>query len=389
MTDKQTDNFDPQRFREVMGHNPTGVAIITGIAGDGEACAMVVGTFTSVSLDPPLVAFLPTRTSFVFDRLRTAKSLAINILAHDQEQLCRRLARPEPDKLRNEAWELSPAGAPVLEGVVASIDCTLDRVVEGGDHYIALCAVQDLAVHRSVAPLVFFQGGYGGFAMGSFMVKADQDLAPAVARAQALRSDVEALAAEIGGEVTLFTRQGDDAVAVLTAIGSGTDIISPLGSHYPLIPPLGDAFIAWSAPNDQERWISQAYGASEKDIASLRQRLEEARERGWSLSLDGPKRREQLEAAVIAYGKGTQLPARQREISQQIVKSTGYFPVGPLDPDATYDVATMTVPILQPDGTPHMILRLLYPPAGAACTTVESWAFQLTKFARTAALELG
>jgi flavin reductase (DIM6/NTAB) family NADH-FMN oxidoreductase RutF len=388
MTDTQTRTFDPQRFREVMGHNPTGVAVITGIAGDGEACAMVVGTFTSVSLDPPLIAFLPTRSSFTFDKLRTATSLAINILAHDQEQLCRRLARSEPDKLRNEDWELSPAGAPVLEGVVASVDCTLDRVVEGGDHYIALCAVQDLAVHRSVAPLVFFQGGYGGFAMGSCMIRADQDLAPAVARAQTMRSEVEALAAEIGGEVTLFTRQGDDAVAVLTALGSGTDIISPLGSHYPLIPPLGDAFIAWSAPSEQERWISQAYGASDKDIAALRQRLEEARQRGWSLSLDGPKRREQLEAAVIEYGKGPQLPARQRKISQQIVNSTRYFPVGALDPGATYDVATMTVPIPQSGGAPHMILRLLYPPAGVGCATVESWAFKMTKLAQQAALKL-
>lgn len=388
MTETKILRIDPQRFREVMGHYPTGVTAITGIAEDGEACAMVVGTFTSVSLDPPLIAFLPTRSSFIFDKLRAAKSLAINILAHDQEQLCRRLARPAPDKLRNEAWELSPGGAPVLDGVVASIDCTLEQVVEGGDHYIALCTVQDLAVHRSVAPLVFFQGGYGGFAMGSFMIRADQDLAPAIARAQELRSEVEALAAEIGGEVTLFTRQGDDAVAVLTAIGSGTDIISPLGSHYPLIPPLGDAFIAWSSPEDQERWISRAYGASEEEIASLRQRLKEARQRGWSLSLDGPGRREQLEAAVIDYGKGIQLPARQREISQRIVKSARYFPVGPLDPRAQHNVATMTVPILQSDGTPHLILRLLYPPAGVDGATVEAWAARLISFARDAARQM-
>lgn len=195
-------------------------------------------------------------------------------------------------------------------------------------------------------------------------------------------------AAEIGGEITLFTRQGDDAVAVLTAIGSGTDIISPLGSHYPLIPPLGDAFIAWSAPEDQERWLSRAYGASEEELASLRQRLEQARQRGWSLSLDGPGRREQLEAAVIEYGKGTQLPARQREIGQRIVKSAGYFPVGPLDPDVRHDVATMTVPILQSDGTPHLILRLFYPPAGVDGRTIQAWASRLISFAKDAALQL-
>ncbi|MCA4132498.1 flavin reductase family protein [Arthrobacter sp. M4] len=388
MTETKERTIDPQRFREVMGHYPTGVTAVTGIAEDGEACAMVVGTFTSVSLDPPLVAFLPTRSSFIFDRLRTANSLAINILAHDQEQLCRRLARPAPDKLGNEVWEPSPGGAPVLDGVVASIDCTLEQVIEGGDHYIALCAVQDLAVHRSVAPLVFFQGGYGGFAMGSFMIRGDQDLAPSVARAQALRSDIEALAAEIGGEITLFTRQGDDAVAVLSAVGAGTDIISPLGSHYPLIPPLGDAFIAWSAPEDQERWISRAFGASEQELATLRQRLDEARLRGWSLSLDAPGRREQLEAAVVEYGAGNHLPAKQREISQRIVKSAGYFPVGQLDRTARHDVATITVPILQREESPHLILRLLYPPAGVNGATVESWAQRLKAFAEDAGRQL-
>jgi flavin reductase (DIM6/NTAB) family NADH-FMN oxidoreductase RutF/DNA-binding IclR family transcriptional regulator len=388
MSETNTLTIEPQRFREVMGHYPTGVNVITGLADDGEACAMVVGTFTSVSLDPPLIAFLPTRSSFTFEKLRTAKSLAVNILAHDQEQLCRRLARPAPDKLKDESWELSAGGAPVLDGIVASIDCTLDEVVEGGDHYIVLCAVQDLNVKRPVAPLVFFQGGYGGFATGSFLIRADQDLAPAVAQAQALRSEIEALADEIGGEITLFTRQGDDAVAVLTAIGSETDIISPLGSHYPLIPPLGDAFIAWSAPEDQERWISRAYGAAEEEKERLRQRLRDARRSGWSLSLDGPGRREQLEAAIIEYGKGVQLPAKQREISQQIVKSTDYFPVGQLDPEALHDVATMTVPILPADGTPHLILRLFYPPSGVSGATIEAWATRLIDFAKNAAQQL-
>lgn len=181
---------DPMKFREVMGHYPTGVTAVTGIADDGEACAMVVGTFTSASLDPPLVAFMPTKSSFTFDKLRTAASLAINILAHDQEQLCRRLAKPQADKLKNEAWSESHSGAPILDDIVASIDCRIEQVVDGGDHFIVRCAVQDLNVHRSIAPLVFFQGGYGGFAMGSFMIRADQDLAPTIARAQAPRSDI-------------------------------------------------------------------------------------------------------------------------------------------------------------------------------------------------------
>ena len=224
--------------------------------------------------------------------------------------------------------------------------------------------------------------------MGSFMIRADQDLAPTIARAQALRADVEALAAEIGGEVTLFTRQGDDAIAVLSAVGGETDIISPLGSHYPLIPPLGDAFIAWSSLQDQQAWLSKAFGATEEELATLRRRLEEAHRRGWSLSLDAPGRRDLLEAAIGEYGVGDQLPAKQREISQRIVKSAGYFPVGELDQAASHDVATITVPIHQPESEPQLILRLLYPPKGVSGATVEAWAQRIVDFATEATQRL-
>ncbi|NKX55629.1 flavin reductase family protein [Arthrobacter mobilis] len=377
--------IDAMRFREVMGHYPTGVTAITGIGEDGEALAMVVGTFTSVSLDPPLVAFLPTRTSFIFDKLRTARSLAVNILAHDQEALCRRLARPVPDKLKDESWQLSAGGAPVLDGVVASIDCTLDSVLDGGDHHIALCTVQDLRVHRAAAPLVFFQGGYGGFAPRSFMVPADKELASAVSRAQVLRAGIEQLAAELGGDVTLYTRVENDAVSVVSAAGPQHDFVAPLGVRYPLIPPLGDAFVAWSTEEDQEAWIGRAYGASDEDRAMYRRRLAEARERGWSLSLDAPGRRESLEDAVVEYGQGTPLPARQRELSQRIVASSRYYNIDKLDPETKYDVAAITAPILDAGGHTQLVLRLYYPPAQATGAQVQAWGERMRAFGEQAA----
>ena len=82
-----TRSIDPLRYREVMGHYPTGVTVVTGFAEGGEPVGMVVGTFTSVSLDPPLVAFLPTVASQTFARLRTAEAFCINVLAHDQVEL--------------------------------------------------------------------------------------------------------------------------------------------------------------------------------------------------------------------------------------------------------------------------------------------------------------
>src|SRR4051794_20153480 len=84
--------IDPARFRETLGHYPTGVAVVTAMAEDGDPAGMVVGTFSSVSLDPPLIAFFPARDSWSFGRLRTANAFCVNVLASDQEPLCRQLA---------------------------------------------------------------------------------------------------------------------------------------------------------------------------------------------------------------------------------------------------------------------------------------------------------
>src|SRR5688500_6975087 len=108
-----TQTIDPVAFRETLGHYPTGVAVVTGIDAEGAAAGMVVGSFTSVSLDPPLVAFLPTRESGSFARLRTGTTFGVNVLASDQEPTCRRFASRIPDKFEGVSWTPAPGGAPI------------------------------------------------------------------------------------------------------------------------------------------------------------------------------------------------------------------------------------------------------------------------------------
>lgn len=161
--------IDPSRFRKTLGHYPTGVVLVTGIADRGEPVGMVVGSFTSVSLDPPLIGFFPARTSATFGRLRSAASFCVNVLAHDQGDLCRTFAGKGKDKFAGVAWRAAPSGAPVIDGAVAWIDCVYHAILDGGDHHIVLGRVQALEVVRPVAPLLFFQGGYGRFApLGRF-----------------------------------------------------------------------------------------------------------------------------------------------------------------------------------------------------------------------------
>lgn len=155
--------MDPKRFRQVLGQYPTGVCVITAIQEDKEPAAMVVGSFTSVSLDPPLVAFLPDRASSSWPKIQGAGKFCVNILGADQEDVCRRLASKAADKFIGTLYRLSPLGSPIIEQSVAWIDCDLQAIHEAGDHYIVIGRVHDLQIEQGGLPLVFFQGSYGQF----------------------------------------------------------------------------------------------------------------------------------------------------------------------------------------------------------------------------------
>ena len=153
-------------FRRVLGHFPTGVVIVTAIY-DGAPAGMSIGSFTSVSLDPPLIAILPAKTSVSWPRIAAAGVFCVNILNARQEALCRIFATSGADKFAGVSWRAAASGSPVLAGALAWLDCSLEQVVEAGDHLIALGRVtsldvgDDLDEGQVAEPLVFFQGGYG------------------------------------------------------------------------------------------------------------------------------------------------------------------------------------------------------------------------------------
>lgn len=156
----ETRPIEPRRFRDVMGHVPTGVALVTGMTESGEPLGMVVGSFTSVSLEPPLVAYFPMKSSTTFARLRTLENFAVNVLASDQQDLCRAFTSRREDRWRNLSWHRSPSGCPVLDDAIAWVDCRVVAVQEAGDHYMVLGEVTDLSDRRPAPPLLFFQGDY-------------------------------------------------------------------------------------------------------------------------------------------------------------------------------------------------------------------------------------
>lgn len=155
--------MDASRFRQVLGQYPTGVCVVTGIGTDGEPAGLVVGSFGSVSLDPPMVGFFPDQASTSWPRIRPSNAFCVNVLAQDQEKLCRQFAAQGGDKFDGVGWRPAPSGSPVLDDVVAWIDCRLAAVHNVGDHDHVLGQVLALEIEREINPLLFFRGGYGRF----------------------------------------------------------------------------------------------------------------------------------------------------------------------------------------------------------------------------------
>jgi flavin reductase (DIM6/NTAB) family NADH-FMN oxidoreductase RutF len=156
-------SFDSAHFRTVLGHFATGVTVVTATGRDGPV-GLAVGSFTSVSLEPPLVAFCPDRRSTSWPSIRHAGVFCVNILAEDQEDLCRVFAAKGGDKFAGVGWQPVGSGSPRLHDVVAWIDCDLEAVHDAGDHEICVGRVRELEVERrDDGPLVFYRGGYGRF----------------------------------------------------------------------------------------------------------------------------------------------------------------------------------------------------------------------------------
>jgi 3-hydroxy-9,10-secoandrosta-1,3,5(10)-triene-9,17-dione monooxygenase reductase component len=155
-------SFDSAKYRQVLGHFPTGVTVVTAI-DEGTPVGMAVGSFASLSLDPPQVLFCAGKSSTSWPRVRAAGSFCVNMLAEDQEDVCRVFASKADDKFAEIGWRRSGNGSPLLEGVLGYIDCTIESVVESGDHDIVVGAVTDLEVVHEGGPLLFFRGGYGRF----------------------------------------------------------------------------------------------------------------------------------------------------------------------------------------------------------------------------------
>ena len=156
--------IDPAVQRQVFGALPTGVTAITGLTSDGAPRGFVVGTFQSLSLDPPLVTFCVDKSSSTWPTLRSLGRFTANILSTEQQPVCRALSRKGDEKFKGIEYEESPLGTPRISGSTAWIDCEVLSEVVAGDHYVIVGSIEELVAGEGEA-LMFRGGEFGEFTL--------------------------------------------------------------------------------------------------------------------------------------------------------------------------------------------------------------------------------
>ncbi len=156
--------LEPSRFREVMGHFATGVSVVTTFDGERPA-GITVNAFSSVSLEPALVMVALDRGRFITPMVRRAGRYAVNVLAADQQALSDCFAHapvsPGREEFCGAAWQRGPTGLPLIEGSIATLECTIVETFSAGDHDLFIGRVDSLEEHRGdVAPLLYYRRRY-------------------------------------------------------------------------------------------------------------------------------------------------------------------------------------------------------------------------------------
>jgi flavin reductase (DIM6/NTAB) family NADH-FMN oxidoreductase RutF len=146
-------------FRDVLGRFTTGVVLVTAQTPGGPA-GLTANSFTSVSLDPPLIALCAARSSTTWPAIRAVGAFAVTILSDRHEQVCRTFATRGADRFADREWSPSPAGHPVLADGLGWLDCAIEELHPAGDHELVIARAVRWSGAAPGSPLVFHSGRY-------------------------------------------------------------------------------------------------------------------------------------------------------------------------------------------------------------------------------------
>ena len=156
--------FDSRELREVLGRFATGVCVISTMRQGATAVGITANSFSSVSLDPPLVLWSLQNSSERYQEFSVAPVFAISVLAREQEHLSTFYARRGVESMDADHYSVGRLGTPLVRGAVATMECELETTHEAGDHLIIIGRVRFLKLGSTEPPLLFFAGDYRSLA---------------------------------------------------------------------------------------------------------------------------------------------------------------------------------------------------------------------------------
>ncbi|MGI9354154.1 MAG: flavin reductase family protein [Rhizobiaceae bacterium] len=212
-------NFDPRALRSAFGSYMTGVTVVTAVAENGTPVGFTANSFTSVSLDPPLLLVCPGEHLSSFDVFRTCTFFAVNILAEGQEEVSNVFASSKGSRFEEVDWIADKFGAPLIDGAAASFSCTTHDQMDCGDHCILVGRVVDFSATETPG-LGYCQGGY-------FCLSNER-----MAQAAALAGRSTRVGAIIEHEGAIYVRKQDAAFDLPTiTLEAQMGTRSAIGSH--------------------------------------------------------------------------------------------------------------------------------------------------------------
>jgi flavin reductase (DIM6/NTAB) family NADH-FMN oxidoreductase RutF len=153
-------SFDNSDFRHCLGCFATGVTVITTMHDD-RPYGVTINSFSSLSLQPPLVLFSLDKSSHIYEKFSGTEKFTVNILSEKQENLSRLYAHPGSVDWKNIAYTTGKNNCPILKGAIAYLECVKENIHDGGDHTIFVGRVENLQKVSEEAPLLYFKGKYG------------------------------------------------------------------------------------------------------------------------------------------------------------------------------------------------------------------------------------
>jgi flavin reductase (DIM6/NTAB) family NADH-FMN oxidoreductase RutF/DNA-binding IclR family transcriptional regulator len=359
------------------------VTVIASSTDHGEPVAMVVGTFTSVSIDPPMVGFLADRVSTTWPIVRARGQYTASVLTAEHEPLCRAVVAKDPRRFESFNWARSPTGLPLVPDARVWFDCVIDSVLPIGDHFFAVGSVQDMGVGETTAPPLIFQRGSYGWPKLPGLDAEDPGLAVLLRYADMVYEEAAALAGALGLDC-LISAAIDGNVTLLRAAAQRDDRVR-VGTYAPLAAPIGALFVAWGSAADQHRWLQRSRDLLKLvspnappppalDAQAADAMLSAVRDCGYTVST-GSAMSESFDAAFNAVGPGGQRRALAAFLATLTEHADEHVHATTIE--SLSDVTYLHVPVFDARGRVVLALDLTGFPAATPAADLSGWLEQL------------